>query len=155
MADETAPHAAPDDPLFSLRIAIARLGEGQSRAALEAASEACHHAPGLLQAHYAYGEAWLALNQPVRAEQAFAASLQLAPRWAEAWVNCGVARYRQSAIEDARTAMRQALQSAQGEFRGFWVQSSNVAIQNMTIADAAAIGGGGRTGRYREAWRSA
>jgi hypothetical protein len=126
VADETAPHAAPDDPLFFLRIAIARLGEGQSRAALEA--------PGLPQAHYAYGQAWLALNQPVRAGQAFAASL------------------------------RQALQSARGEFRGLLVRSGNVTIQNLTIADAAAIGGdggaglasdGGGAGRSREAWRSA
>ena len=28
------------------------------------------------------------------------------PSWADAWVNFGIARYRQGAIEDAKTAMR-------------------------------------------------
>ena len=79
-----------------------------------AASEACHLASHLPQAHYVYGQAWSALGDHVRAEQAFAASLQLAPGWAEAWVSYGVARYRQGAIEDAKTAMRQALQNVPG-----------------------------------------
>lgn len=79
------------------------------RAVLQAASEACHAAPHLAEAHYAYGEAWRALGDHARAEQAFAAALQRAPGWAEAWVNWGVARYRQNDIEGAIFAMRQAL----------------------------------------------
>ena len=53
-------------------------------------------------------------RQSRNAERAFAAALQLAPRWSEAWVNYGIARYRQGHIEDAKTAMRQALLSAPG-----------------------------------------
>ena len=44
-----------------------------------------------------------------RAEQAFAAAIQLNPGWADAWVNYGLARYAQGAVEDAKTAMRKAL----------------------------------------------
>lgn len=74
-----------------------------------AASEACHAAPDMPEAHYAYGQAWLALGEAGRAERAFAAALQLKPVWADAWVNYGLARYRQGSVEDAKTAMRQAL----------------------------------------------
>ena len=87
---------------------------GEARAALHAASDACHAAPDLPEAHYAYGEAWAALGEPARAEQAFAAAIRLRPGWAEAWVNLGLARYRQGAIEDAKLAMRQALRHAPG-----------------------------------------
>ena len=101
--------APPDDPSSFLRVAIDRLAAGDARAALVAASEACHRAPNLPQPHYAYGQAWLALNEPARAEQAFAAAIQREPGWADAWINYGIARYRQGQIEDAKTAMRQAL----------------------------------------------
>lgn len=84
------------------------------RGALLAASEACHSAPHLPQPHYAYGEAWLALGEPARAEPAFAAALALAPAWPDAWINLGVARYRQGDVGDAKTAMRQALRYAPG-----------------------------------------
>jgi Flp pilus assembly protein TadD len=87
---------------------------GDRRAALHAASDACHAAPQSPQAHYAYGEAWLAVGEPARAEQAFAATVRLAPSSPEAWINLGIARYRQGAIEDAKTAMRQALRHAPG-----------------------------------------
>jgi Tfp pilus assembly protein PilF len=97
-----------------IALAVTQLERGDARNALVAASEACHRASHLPQAHYLYGQAWSALGDHARAEQAFAASLQLAPGWAEAWVNYGVARYRQGAIEDAKTAMRQALQNAPG-----------------------------------------
>jgi tetratricopeptide (TPR) repeat protein len=79
------------------RFAAAREA-GDFHAALRAASVACYAAPHLAQPHYAYGEAWAALNEPARAEQAFAAALQIAPRWADAWVNYGLARYRQGAV---------------------------------------------------------
>ena len=84
------------------------------RAALKAASDACHAAPHLAQPHYAYGEAWQALGDPARATQAFGEAVRLAPRWPDAWINLGIARYRQGAIEDAKTAMRQALRHAPG-----------------------------------------
>ncbi|HZZ63594.1 MAG TPA: hypothetical protein VFE63_20905 [Roseiarcus sp.] len=54
----------------------------------------------------------MALNEPDRAEQAFAAALRLHPRWADGWVLCGAARYRQGAIEGAKAAMREALRYA-------------------------------------------
>jgi hypothetical protein len=49
----------------------------------------------------------------------------------------------------------------EGERRGFLIQSGNLTIQNLTMADNAAIGGagltsdGGGAGQQREAWRSA
>ena len=82
--------------------------------ALQAASDACHSAPERPEPHYAYGEVWLARGNPALAEQAFAMALQLAPNWADAWINFGIARYRQGAIEDAAQAMRQALRLAPG-----------------------------------------
>jgi Tfp pilus assembly protein PilF len=77
-----------------------------------AASEACHLAPQWPQGHYAYGQAWSALGDHVRAERAFGEAVRLKPDWSDAWVNYGIARYRQGAIEDAKTAMRQALTHA-------------------------------------------
>ena len=92
----------------------AHMQAGNIRAALVAASDACHAAPHLPQTHYAYGQAWLALNEPARAERAFADALRLAPGLADAWINYGLARYRQGAIEDAKAAMRAALQRVPG-----------------------------------------
>ena len=79
-----------------------------------AASEACHAAPDLPEAHYAYGQAWLAQGEPARAERAFAAAIKLKPNWADAWINYGLCRYRRGRIDEAKTAMRQALRSAPG-----------------------------------------
>ncbi len=93
---------------------VAHMAAGDELAALHAASAACHAAPGLREPHYAYGQAWLALGHPGRAEEAFGAALRIDPRWAEAWINYGLCRYRRSAIEDAKTAMRQALLFAPG-----------------------------------------
>ena len=92
-----------------LAAAVAHLAAGDARAALQAASAACHAATDRPEPHYAYGEAWTALGEHARAEEAFAAALQRAPHWADAWVNYGVARYRQGAVDEAKTAMRQAL----------------------------------------------
>jgi Flp pilus assembly protein TadD len=92
-----------------LHAAVSHLALGDNQAALVAASEACWRAPKLASAHYAYGQAFAALGEAARAEQAFAAAIHLNPRWADAWVNYGLVRYRQGAIEDAKTAMRQAL----------------------------------------------
>ena len=99
---------------LALRRYAGHAASGDTRAALHAASDACHAAPDWPQAHYAYGEAWAALGEPARAEQAFAAAIRLRPGWAEAWVNLGLARYRQGATGDAITAMRQALRHAPG-----------------------------------------
>src|SRR5277367_3660542 len=82
-----------------IRAAAARLADGDAAAALAAASAACHADPGRPEAHYAYGQAWSALGERRNAERAFAEAVRLAPRWADAWVNYGVARYRQGAIE--------------------------------------------------------
>ena len=103
-----------NDPVAFLHAAISLLSLNQTQKALHAASEACKRGPRLAQAHYVYGQAWLAESDPVKAERAFAEAIQLNPVWADAWVNYGIARYRQGAIEDAKTAMRQALKSAPG-----------------------------------------
>ena len=92
-----------------LKLAIGKLEQDDAQGALHAASEACHCAPHEPRAHNAYGQAWLALNDPARAERAFADAIRHDPAWADAWVNFGVARYRQGHVEDAKRAMREAL----------------------------------------------
>jgi tetratricopeptide (TPR) repeat protein len=82
---------------------------GNMPAALEAASAACHAAPGVARCHYAYGQAWSALGEHAPAERAFAEAVRLKPGWADAWVNYGIARYHQGAMDDATLAMRHAL----------------------------------------------
>ncbi len=90
------------------------LQRGEAEGALRAASDACHAEPHRSEPHYAYGQAWLALDEPGRAEQAFMAALRINSDWADAWVNYGIARYRQGDIETAKTAMRRALRAAPG-----------------------------------------
>ena len=106
LATPTPDAIRPDDPGGFLAAFAAHRLAGNKETALAAASEACHRSPHLATPHYAYGEAWLALGEPARAEQAFAAALGIAPGWADAWINYGLTRYRQGAIEDAKTAMR-------------------------------------------------
>jgi Flp pilus assembly protein TadD len=108
--DSAREREKPSDHFHALlKLAIDKLAACDAPTALAAASEACHCAPKDRRAHYVYGQAWLALNEPGRAEQAFAAALQLMPDWADAWINYGIARYRQGHLDDAKTAMRQAL----------------------------------------------
>src|ERR1700722_7611914 len=71
---------------------------GEMRAALQAASDACHAAPQLPQPHYAYGEAWRALGDSQRAGRAFGEAVRLAPTWPDAWINLGLALYQQGRI---------------------------------------------------------
>jgi Flp pilus assembly protein TadD len=104
--------ADPGEERAHLRRAVTALAEGDALAALHAASQACHDAPNDPEAHYAYGQAWLAYKVPPRAEQAFAAAIRLRPGWPDAWVNYGVARYQQGEMEDACRAMRHALRHA-------------------------------------------
>jgi Flp pilus assembly protein TadD len=92
-----------------LRRCALLMAAGKLQDALHAASDACHAAPDHPHPHYAYGETRTALGQPSLAAQAFAAAVSLAPDWADAWVNLGIARYREGSIEDAKIAMRQAL----------------------------------------------
>jgi hypothetical protein len=51
-----------------LELAVTSLAEGEAERALAAASEACLCSPDRPKAHYLYGQAWLALNQPARAQ---------------------------------------------------------------------------------------
>lgn len=87
---------------------------GDARGALEAARDACLAAPDMAEAHYAYGQAWMASSQPARAEQAFAIAVKLRPGFADAWINLGLARYAQGSIGDARSAMVHALRAEPG-----------------------------------------
>ena len=105
---------APAELDAVLKTAVEHLARGDARAALYPASDACHSAPDEPRAHYVYGQAWLALNEPAHAQQAFGTVLQLQPDWADAWINYGIARYRQGDIEDAKAAMREALARVPG-----------------------------------------
>src|SRR5947199_6123900 len=59
---------APDEAARLIALAAIRLERGDARTALAAASEACHRAPHLPQAHYVYGQAWAALGNQANAE---------------------------------------------------------------------------------------
>jgi tetratricopeptide (TPR) repeat protein len=99
----------PDDALPLVGAAIALLALDDAKAALAVACEASQRAPKPPHAHFAHGQAFAALGLDDQAEKAFATAAQLQPLWAEAWVNYGVALYRQGRIEDARLAMVRAL----------------------------------------------
>jgi hemolysin-activating ACP:hemolysin acyltransferase len=73
----------------------------------------------------------IALDQPARAEQAFATALQLAPQWSDVWVLSGAARYRRGDIEGAKAAMREALRHAPGH-----------AVATANLAELERIGAG-------------
>jgi Flp pilus assembly protein TadD len=109
--DAPRPEPAPgrERALECLRKFLALSSRGAKQDALVAASDACHAAPDMPEAHYGYGQAWLALGEPARAERAFAEAVRLKPTWADAWVNYGLARYHQGALDEARVAMRRAL----------------------------------------------
>ncbi len=97
-----------------LRAFSEALQRGDTQAALESARDACLAEPNRAEAHYAFGQAWIAAGKPARAEQAFAVAVKLRPGFADAWVNYGLARYSQGAIGDAKVAMGRALQAQPG-----------------------------------------
>jgi tetratricopeptide (TPR) repeat protein len=97
-----------------LRDFSAALRQGNAQAALAAARDACLAEPNMAEAHYAFGQAWIAAGEPARAEQAFAVAIRLRPNFADAWVNLGLMRYSQGAVEHAKRAMLGALQAQPG-----------------------------------------
>lgn len=62
-----------------LRDFSAALRHGNAQAALAAARDACLAQPNMAEAHYAFGQAWVAAGEPARAEQAFATAIRLRP----------------------------------------------------------------------------
>jgi tetratricopeptide (TPR) repeat protein len=105
---EAAQNSPGNDSAPFLHAAVSYLAIGDNRAALVARAKPAG-APKLAAGHYAYGQAWSALGEAKRAEQAFSAAIQLSPGWADTWVNSGVARYSPGCDEGAKTAMRPAL----------------------------------------------
>ena len=99
------------DALPKLREFILALRRGDTQAALAAARDACLAEPNRAEAHYAYGQAWMAARNPARAEQSFAMAARLRPGFADAWVNYGLARYAQGAVYEAKEAMVRARQA--------------------------------------------
>lgn len=97
-----------------LRDFSAALRGGDTQSALEAARDACLAEPNRAEAHYAFGQAWMAAGKPARAEQAFAVAAKLRPGFADAWINLGLARYAQGAVEDGKKCMVHALQARPG-----------------------------------------
>jgi Tfp pilus assembly protein PilF len=118
--NETSQSSASSDAatlsgaLERLRDFSAALRRGDAQAALEAARDACLAEPNRAEAHYAFGQAWMAVGKPARAEQAFGVAAKLRPGFADAWVNYGLARYSQGAVEDAKAAFVRALQAQPG-----------------------------------------
>lgn len=104
--------APPHRDLLSL--CAEALRRGDAPAALRSARDACLAEPRRAEAHYAFGQAWIASGKPERAEQCFAFACKLRPGFADAWVNLGLARYAQGAVEDARRYMAIALAAAPG-----------------------------------------
>ena len=102
------------DGLERLRDFSAALRRGDAHAALEAARDACLAEPNRAEAHYAFGQAWVAAGNQARAEQCFAVAVKLRPDFADAWINYGLARYSQGAVEEAKTAFVRALQAQPG-----------------------------------------
>ncbi len=100
--------------LATLRDFSDALRRGDSQAALAAARDACLAEPKRAEAHYAFGQAWVAAGKPARAEQCFAVAVKLRPAFADAWVNLGLARYAQGAVEDAKRCMVHALNAQPG-----------------------------------------
>ena len=105
---EAMPHfkecqrALPSDPAPFLNLASSALVLGEPGEARRAARRARVRAPQLPQAHYVLGQIELARAQDVAAEMAFVRATQLAPNFIDAWVNLGVARYRNGALEGAK-----------------------------------------------------
>jgi tetratricopeptide (TPR) repeat protein len=97
------------DPQAALRRCLALRAACDLPGALEAARAACASAPGMPAGHYAVGELCAALGDEAGAVAGFADALRCAPGWADAWVNLGLARYRQGAMGSAKQAMREAL----------------------------------------------
>jgi tetratricopeptide (TPR) repeat protein len=106
--------ATRPDALARLRDFSDALRRGQTQAALEAARDACLAEPNRAEAHYAYGQAWMASGNPDRAQQAFAVAAKLRPTFTDAWVNLGLARYALGSVEDAKRCMTRALQAEPG-----------------------------------------
>jgi Flp pilus assembly protein TadD len=116
-----APPISPSDGGAALSGAPAKLRDfsealrrGDAPAALEAARDACLAEPNRAEAHYAFGQAWMAAGKPARAEQTFAVAAKLRPDFADAWINLGLARYSQGAVEDAKKCFVRALQAQPG-----------------------------------------
>ena len=77
------------------------------------ASDACHAAPNRPEAHYAYRASLVGAGRSFQRRT----RLRRGPSTGGVgltWVSYGVAHYRQGHIEDAKTAMRQALLSEPG-----------------------------------------
>jgi tetratricopeptide (TPR) repeat protein len=98
----------------ALHRCLALRAAGDLRGALAAAREACAATPDAPAAHYAVGEICTTLGDDAGAVTGFADALRRAPGWADAWVNLGLARYRQGAMSAAKQALREALRVAPG-----------------------------------------
>jgi tetratricopeptide (TPR) repeat protein len=98
----------------ALRRCLDLRGRGDLAGALEAARQASAASPEAPVPHYAQGEICRDLRDDAGAVLAFAEALKRAPGWADAWVNLGLARYRQGSIWSAKAAMREALRVAPG-----------------------------------------
>ena len=105
---QAAQAASPKDPTPFLGAAISLLALKNPQAALTQASLASWRNPQLPEAHYVAGQAHAALGDAANARRAFSAALRLRPVWADAWVNYGLAAYRDGSVEEAIRAMRRA-----------------------------------------------
>jgi len=103
-----------EDPAPWLNLSASLLAVGDLNGAIAAARKGRLRRDKMPQAHYVAGLAYLAAGLLDRAADCFATATKLAPDFADAWVNLGVARYRSGKILLAREAMRAALRADPG-----------------------------------------
>lgn len=132
----------PQAPAPFLHAAVSLLALGKTGVAVAAASEARSRAPQLPQALYTHGLALLAAKKPTQAEQAFMAALERAPAWADAWINCGAARF-----EGAKAAMQEALRHAPGHPAATANLRALMRVNSKTEGTTAVQTGDSRSGK--------
>jgi tetratricopeptide (TPR) repeat protein len=130
-----------EDPAPWLNLSASLLAVGDVNGAIAASRKGRLRREKMPQAHYVVGLAYLAAGLLDKAADCFATATKLAPDFADAWVNLGVARYRSGKILPAREAMRAALRADSGNVAaagnlGAFLRLTGVIAANPNAATA-------------------
>ncbi len=112
-----AAEAMPQNAAPLVNWAAAEIALGDVKAAIRLAKRGQALAPQMPHAHYVLGQALLAAGRWAEARAAFGRSTDLNPRFADGWINAGLAEYRLGRINAAMAAMRAALQVDPGHVK--------------------------------------